>query len=145
MKFINFLKRILASLLFSLVRRNQQLPNDVVRKSFFALHPEARYATWQVLESAVWEVSFLSGYGEHIALFTETSEWIETRTNLNLNSVPKTVRESFEYENPFDGLQRVFRIENREGNFYEFRCDKGHGRFSLIFDGLGHKILDHIE
>ncbi len=132
----------LASLMFGVVGCQQELPNDMVLKSFDAKYTKAKYATWKHMEGNLWEAAFLWNEKERTTLFEESGKWLETRTYLPMGTLPKVVRESYRKANTHDALVKIFQLETPKGIFYDFEMNEGNDAFKIQYDAQG-KIVEN--
>lgn len=101
-------------------------PSKDIINEFDRLYPDAWDIVWDY-EGTYWEVYFETGPRpngvEHMAVFDLSANWVSTKTELPLNSVPQKIKD-YLAESPYGDLQYedyfVDYYETPTGNFYRF-------------------------
>ena len=102
-------------------------PQKDVRNEFSKMYPDAFDVEWD-WEGTYWDVSFRTGsrpnVTEHEAWYGKTGNWIRTKTEIMLSSVPQQIRDflaadSYYGTAPFADNDAEY-IETPSGNFYRF-------------------------
>ena len=108
-------------------------PDKTIRNEFNATYPDAKDVEWD-REGAYWVVSFETGTRpndiDHEMWFTDAGEWVMTKTDVALTSVPQNIKDYLKADPTygkasFEDLDAEY-IEKPSGNFY---------RFDLLLDG----------
>ncbi|WP_431160763.1 hypothetical protein [Flagellimonas beolgyonensis] len=120
---------LLASLLHTLVRWQQQLPEGPVLDAFDKQFPRARYVTWQKWGADFWESSFLLPHGEHTAMFTIKGIWIWTRWYVPVSDIPHTIWCQVKPELPMESVVKVCCHQTSMGILYELWSKDGTNTF----------------
>ena len=98
-----------------------------VRNEFSKMYPDAFDVEWD-WEGTYWDVSFRTGsrpnVTEHEAWYGKTGNWIRTKTEIMLSSVPQQIRDFLAADSdygtaPFADNDAEY-IETPSGNFYRF-------------------------
>ena len=102
-------------------------PQKDVRNEFSKMYPDAFDVEWD-WEGTYWDVSFRTGsrpnVTEHEAWYGKTGNWIRTKTEIMLSSVPQQIRDFLAADSdygtaPFADNDAEY-IETPSGNFYRF-------------------------
>lgn len=102
-------------------------PQKDVRNEFSKMYPDAFDVEWD-WEGTYWDVSFRTGSRpngtEHEAWYDKTGNWIRTKTEIMLSSVPQQIRDFLAADSdygtaPFADNDAEY-IETPSGNFYRF-------------------------
>ena len=119
-------------------------PDKNIRRDFNAMFPEARDVEWD-REGEYWVVSFETGSRpnevDHEMWFSGAGEWMMTRTEVALSSVPQDIKD-FLNADPvygkasFDDYDAEY-IEKPSGNLYRFdlRLDGREVEVDVLEDG----------
>ena len=102
-------------------------PDRGIRKNFNTMFPDARDAEWD-REGGYWVVSFETGPRwndtDHEAWYNDAGEWVQTKTDMYLNSVPREIRDFLTSDSTFGNAafedDDVEYIQKPSGNFYRF-------------------------
>ena len=134
MKKIMILAAVLAATMISCDKYEDGRPGKDVISQFDRMYPEAFDVEWG-REGTYWEVSFETGARpngiEHEAIYDADGNWIQTKTEISIGSVPQFIRD-FLTADPVYGSASLADneadyIETPSGNFY---------RFSIRLDGI---------
>lgn len=133
MKKIMILAAVVAAMMISCDKYEDGRPQKDVRSEFKSMYPDAFDVEWG-WEGTYWEVSFETGSRpdgtEHEALYDADGNWIQTKTEIFVSSVPQDIKDYLTADPVYGSASLADNeadyFQTPSGNFY---------RFSVRLDG----------
>lgn len=138
MKKMMLFAALLAAMLVSCDKYEDGRPQKNVINEFKSMYPDAFDVEWG-WEGIYWEVSFETGSRpngvEHEALYDTDGNWIQTKTEIPVSSVPQKIKDFLTADPTYGSASLADNeadyFETPSGNFY---------RFSIRLDGIAIEV-----
>lgn len=126
-----------------LFRSKKSNVNYLVLPSFNEKFPGATGILWQKMDSTKWQVNFTLQQKICTALFNSEGKWLETVTLMPFDKIPKQLQLTLKEKHQFDGLQKIYHVQNSDRSLYEVKLNNGLYKFKLWFN-LSGKIIGKV-
>ncbi len=104
---------------------------------FNQYYAEATHVTFE-MENGNYEVDFKMEGKDYTSLFTTKGDWIETKYDIMVSELPKSVSQSIEKTYPEYKIDDIEKIETpNDGNKYKVEIEKGATEMHLLLNEKG--------
>lgn len=111
-----------------------------VKNAFDQKFPDAKKVFWDKENSDEWEAEFTRNGMEYSANYSVNGEWLETESEIKTSEVPAQVSYKMTRDYPEARIKEVFKVERKDGVFYEYEFKMNGKTQEVLFDASGNKI-----
>ncbi|AVR45075.1 hypothetical protein C7S20_07215 [Christiangramia fulva] len=111
-----------------------------VKKAFNQKFPDAKKVSWDQENSHEWEAEFTRNGLEYSANYSVNGEWLETESEIESAEVPAQVSQNMTKDYPDARIKEVFKVERKDGVFYEYEFKLNGKTQEALYDSSGNKV-----
>lgn len=107
------------------------------KEAFTQKFPNAENVSWDKENNNEWEAEFKMNGLEYSANYSENGDWLETESEIATNEVPNIVSQAVASKYPEAKINKVFKVERKDGISYEYEFKMNGKTQEVVFDSSG--------